>query len=179
MASVYRLLDEAGVAGDLAAPAEPALAVDLLLYDPGVVASAATEQLAAVDALAGGVASTPLGAERARLPVRFAEVGRVLAVDQIVPVGRLNGRPLGDEAVPVVARDHFGRAVERLLQPIAHVAERRHFPPTGANRARSRQTVALALRPHEVPHRLRHQRETGSPNRSEIVPFEKGGEEWG
>lgn len=151
---VDRLLDQAAFAGDLAAPPEPALAVDFLLDDPGVVSPAAAEQLAAVHTLAGGVAATPLSAQGPRLPVQLAEVGRVLAVDQIEPIRRLDGRPLGDEAVPVVARDHLRRAVERLLQPVPNVAERRHLPPTGANRARAGQPVTLALGPHEVAHRL-------------------------
>lgn len=168
--SVYRFLLQAGVASDFATPTEPALTVDLLLNDPGVVSPAATEQLTAIDTLAGGVAPSPLGAQRARFPVRFAEVRRVLAVDQIEPVGWFDGRPLGDEAVPVVARDHLRRAIKRLLQSIAHVAERRHFPPTGADRARSGQTVALALCPHEVPHCLWHQR-AHSRHRTRIAIF--------
>lgn len=54
----------------------------------------------------------------------------------------------------VVARNHLRCAVERLLQPVPNVAERRHLSPAGANRARAGQAVAFALGPHEVAHRL-------------------------
>ena len=154
--SVDRFLNQAGVASDLAAPSEPTFATDLLLDDPGVVASAAAEQLASVDTLACGVATASLRAQRASFSVRLAKVRRVLAVNQIESVRRLDGRPLRDEAVPVVARYHLRRAVERLFQPVPDVAERRHFPPAGTDRARPREPVALALRAHKVPDGLRH-----------------------
>lgn len=59
----------------------------------------------------------------------------------------------------VVPGYHLGRAVERLLEPVADLAKRRHLAPAGADRARARQTVALAFRSHEVADRLRKRRE--------------------
>lgn len=56
--------------------------------------------------------------------------------------------------MPVVARDHLGRAVERLLQTIADLPKRRHLAPTSAHRARAGEPVALALGPHKVSHGL-------------------------
>lgn len=58
---VDRLLDQAAFAGDLATPPEPALAVDLLFDDPGVVSPAAAKQLATVHPLACGVTAASLG----------------------------------------------------------------------------------------------------------------------
>lgn len=153
--SVDGLLDETRIARYLAAPAEPALAIDLLLDDPGVVAPAAAEELTALDPGTSSVALTARRPQGAGLPVRLAEVRRVLAVDQVEPTGRLDRRALGDEAVAVVAGDDLGRAVEGLLQAVADLPERRHLAPAGAHRAGAGEPVALALGPHEVAYGLR------------------------
>lgn len=154
-AAVDGLLDEARVTRDLAAPMEPAAAVDLVLDDLRVVASAAAEELTAVNSWTSRVALTTGRAQRARLPVRLAEVRRVLAVDEVESAGRLDRGTLGDEVVTVVAGDDLGRAVERLLQAVADLSERWHLAPTSAHRTRTREPVALALGPHEVPYGLR------------------------
>lgn len=150
-------LYETGLASDLATISEPALTIDLLLDYPRVVAPTATEELATFDARTGGVATPSDSTERSRLPIRLAEIRRVLAINQIESTGWLDGRTLGDEAVPVVARYHLRRPVERLLQTIADLAKGRHLSPAGAHAARARQPVALALDRHEIPHRLRRQ----------------------
>lgn len=134
---------------------ESAAAVDLLLDDFRIVASAAAEELTAVDPGTSRVALTTDRAQRAGLPVRLAEVRRVFAVDEIESAGRLDRGTFGDEAVAVVAGDDLGRAVEGLLQAVADLPERRHLAPTSAHRARAREPVALALGPHEVPYGLR------------------------
>lgn len=154
-ASVDRLLDEARVTRDLATPPEPTLAVDLLLYDPGVVAPAAAEELTALDPGTSRVALTTCRAQRAGFPIRLAKVRRILAVDQVESTGWLDRGTLGDEAVAVVAGDDLGRAVERLLQSVADLPERRHLAPAGAHRAGAGQSVALALGSHEIAHGLR------------------------
>lgn len=154
-AGVDGLLDEARIARHLAAPPEPALAVDLLLDDSSVVAPAAAEQLTALDPGTSRVALATGRPQRAGLPIRLAEVRRVLAVDQVEPTGRLDRRALGNEAVPVVAGDDLGRAVEGLLQAVADLPERRHLAPTSAHRAGAGEPVALALGPHEIPYSLR------------------------
>lgn len=172
------------VASDLATPSESTFATDLLLDDPRVVSPAATEELASIHSLTGGVASSSLRTQRARFSVRLAEVGRVLAVNQIESVRWLDGRPLGDEAVPVVARYHLGRAVERLFQPVPHVPERWHFPPTGSNRARSGETVTLAFRAHKLPDGLsvvvyrRTRRRERKKQKTEVVVGAKLLESW-
>lgn len=42
-AGIDGIFDDAGVAGDFAAPLEPALTIDLLLYEFRIVTSAATK----------------------------------------------------------------------------------------------------------------------------------------
>lgn len=141
---------EARLAGDLAAPPEAALAVDLLPDGARVVAATTAEEFAALDARRGGVADATGSAQRPRASVRRAEVGRVLRVHEVRPLRLLDGLTLGHEGAAVVARNDFGGAVEALLEAVAHVAEGRHLPPAGAQGARPRQAVALALRAHEV-----------------------------
>jgi hypothetical protein len=52
--------------------------------------------------------------------------------------------------VAVIAGNNFRSTVEALFETVTDVAERRHLAPTSTHCARSRQTVALAVRPHEV-----------------------------
>lgn len=73
-ASVDSRLDEARVARDLATPPKPALTVDLLLHDPGVVTPAAAEELTALDPGTSRVALTTYRTQRAGLPVQLAKV---------------------------------------------------------------------------------------------------------
>lgn len=161
-ARIERLFNDASVAGYVAAPPEPALAVDLLLDDPRVVAPSAAEQLAAVDTLRRRVALSALCAQCAGLTIRPAKVRRILAVDEVEATRRFDRQTLGDEAVTVVARYDLGRSIERLLQPVAHLAERRHLAPAGAHCTRARETVALALGAHEVSHCLFEKKESFS-----------------
>lgn len=130
------------------------MAIYLLAYDPGVVPSSAAKQLASVDTLRCGVALSSLSAKRPGFTVGPAEVGRVLAVDEVEASWRLYGLTLGYEAVAVVPGYDLGRPVEGLLETVADLAERRHLAPAGAHRARARQPVTLAFRPHEVSDRL-------------------------
>jgi hypothetical protein len=58
------------------------------------------------------------------------------------------------ETPPVVGRQHFDSSVKVLLEPIAYVSERWHFTPARPQRARTRQTMTLALQPHVILHRL-------------------------
>lgn len=140
------------VARHLTAPTKPTLAVHFLAHRTGVVATTAAQQFTAFYTRRRGIAFAALRAQRAGLPVRLAEVGRLFRVDQVRPTGRLDGRPFGNEMVAVVARYHLGSAVESLLQPVAHVAERWHLPPARPQRARSRQAVAFTLRVHQMLH---------------------------
>lgn len=142
------------VTRDFATPAKPTLAVHFLADGAGIVPATAAQQFTSFDARRRSVALSALRAQRPGLPVRLAEVGRLFRVDQIRPAGRLNGRAFGNEAVSVVAWYHFGSAVEPLLETVAHVAESWHLAPARPQRTRSGQAVTLALRVHQMLHRL-------------------------
>ena len=144
------VFDPARPARHLAAPLEAAVAVDLGPSRPRLVASTAAEQFAAVDAGRGAVALAAGRAQRARESVLAAIVGRFLRVDEVLLSRRLDARPFRYDGLAVVARDHFGRPVEFVLEPDGHVAENGQLPPAGPKGAGSRQAVAFAFRPHVV-----------------------------
>lgn len=68
---------------DVAAPVEDAVALLLALLSPGVVATPAAQQVAALDAVRRHVAGPVASPEGAGLWVGLAEVGRALVVDQV------------------------------------------------------------------------------------------------
>lgn len=113
-----------------------------------VEAPAAAEDAAALLPLRGVVAGPALSAERTQRGVGQAEEGRLLRVHQVHLAWWLDGLSLRHEALAVVAGYHLGRAVETLLQAVAHLPERRHLSRAGLQGARARQAVALALRAH-------------------------------
>lgn len=154
-ASVDSLLNKTRIARDFATPPEPTLTIDLLLDDSGVVASAAAEKLTALDPRTSRVTLTTRRPQGAGLPVRLAEVRRVLAVDQVESTGRLDRGALSNETVAVVARNDFGCAVEGLLQAVADFPKRRHLAPASAHRAGAGEPVALTFGPHKVAYGLR------------------------
>lgn len=93
------------------------------------VASAAAQDAAALLGEGGVDAGAALGAERAERVVRQAEMRRLLRVHQVHLARGLYRRVLRHEALAVVAGDHLGRAVEALLQTVAHLPEGGHLAP--------------------------------------------------
>lgn len=142
----------------LATPLESTMTINFFLDDFRIVAPTAAEQLATVDSLARGVALSTLRTEDSGFAIGATEVRRILAVDEVESTRWFDGMTLGYEAVAVVARDDLGRAVERLLQSVADLTERRHFSPTGPHCARARETVTFALGFHEVSNGLGRRR---------------------
>lgn len=114
------------------------------------VTPVATEDAATLLAQRGRVALPTFRPEGAEGGVGGAERRRVLGVDEVELAGRLDGLAVRYEALAVVAGDHLGCAVEALLESVADVPEVRHLPPTGAQRAGSRETVAFAFCAHVV-----------------------------
>lgn len=113
LAGVYIIDSDALLAADVAAPVEDAVALLLPLLRPRVVATATAEQITAVDAVGGDIASPVPGAERARLWVGLTKVGGVLIVDQVPLSGRLEERVLGPQSLhpasglPVLLHHHL------------------------------------------------------------------------
>lgn len=60
----------------------------------------------------------------------------------------------GYKGLPIIAAHHLGSTVEALQEAVAHFAEMRHLFPARAQRARTRQSVALAFSPHVELHGL-------------------------
>lgn len=159
---MYRLHDLARLANHFAAPEEPALAV---LFDGDLrlgVTPPAAQKVAAPHAHRVRVALSPSSADGADLAVPLAEVWRLLGVDEVLVGGGLDGVGLRDEGLAVVGDDHLEGPLELVLESVPHVPEDRHLPPAGLERARARQSMALALPPHVAHHRLGTERTMGT-----------------
>ena len=137
-----------------AAPVEAAQAVLLELQRLVAVSALAAQQVTATHVHGGAVAGAAARAQRARLAVGLAEVGRLGRVDEVLAVGGLDVVAHGDQRLAVVATHHLGGAFEALQQPVAHLTERCHLLPARAQRARARQPVALTLHAHVELHCL-------------------------
>lgn len=81
LAGVHIIDSDALLAADIAAPVEDAVAFLFPLLRPRVVATATAQQIAAIDAMGGDIASPVPGAKGARLWVGLTKVGGVLIVD--------------------------------------------------------------------------------------------------
>lgn len=154
MARVDNTPVDARIARDVTTPLKPTPAVDRLVDRLLAVAPVAAEQIAPVHPLRCGVALSTPSAQRAHLQIGFAKVRRILRVDEIGPVGWLDGLLFGQEALAVVAGNDFGSAVEFVLQFVTDLAKRGHLQPARLERARARQAVALALRFHVILYSL-------------------------
>lgn len=82
-AGVHVVDPDALLTADVAAPVEDTVALLLSLLSPGVVTSAAAQQVTPVDAVGRQVADAVTGAKGTGLRVGVAEVGRGLIVNQI------------------------------------------------------------------------------------------------
>lgn len=173
----------------LATPVEGAVAPFHHEHSLSPVAAAAAHEVAPVDADAGVVAGAPVRAGDAEPRVLLAEPGRRLVVHQVLAARRLvvgvvrpqlesvavaARHPVRRRVVPlrrrlqVSVRHHDPRrAVEAVLQRVAHRAEARQPHPASLHRARARHPVALALLPHLRLHVLRKKR----PNKTSYNLF--------
>lgn len=138
-----------------AAPVEATQAVLLKHHRLLPVAALAAQQVAPADVHGRAVTHAAPGSQRPGFPIRQAEIGRLVRVDQILLVRRLDVLADGDQSLSVVASHHLGGAVEAFQQAVAHLAEMGHLLPARPQRTRARQAVALTLRPHVELHRLR------------------------
>ena len=144
------------LAAHVAAPVEDAVTLLLPFLSPGVVATTAAQQVAAIDPVGGDVARSVPRPKRARLWVGLAKIGGVLIVDQI-PLRRwLEKSVLGPKSFypsprfPVLFNHHLRGAVVFVLQVVTDCPEIRLGPPAGLDLAASRETVALALQVHVI-----------------------------
>ena len=146
---------------DVAAPVEDAVALLLAFLSPGVVAAAAAQQVAALDAVRRHVAGPVARPEGAGLRVGLTEVGRALVVDQVALRGvfeevvldpqRLHPAP----GLAVLLHHHLRGAVVLVLQVVAQHAEVGLRPPARLHLAASWQAVTLAAQVHVVQDGLR------------------------
>lgn len=93
------------------------------------VAALAAQQIAAADVHGRAVAHASPRPQGTRFPIRQAEIGRLVRVDQILLIGRFYVLAHGDQGLSVVAPHHLGRTVESLQQVVAHLTEGRHLLP--------------------------------------------------
>lgn len=89
LACVHVVHAHALLTADVAAPVEDAVALLFALLSPGVVAAAAAQQVAALDAVRRHVAGSVTRPKGAGLRVGLAEVRRALVVDQVALGGVL------------------------------------------------------------------------------------------
>lgn len=124
------------LAADVTAPVEDAVALLLALLSPGVVAAAAAQEVAALDAVRRHVADPVASPERAGLRVGLAEVRRAFVVDQVALGGVLEEGVLDPEGLhpaprlAVLLHHHLRGAVVLVLQVVAQRAEVGLRPPT-------------------------------------------------
>ena len=118
------------------------------------VASPAAHDIASVHRRRPRTADAIARAQRAVLPVVFTVARRRFRVDEVLDAVRFHVVGGGQEARAVVRDRHDRRAVVESLQTTSDVTKYRKLSPAGLQRAGSGQTVALADRPHVVPHRL-------------------------
>lgn len=127
--------DHTFLALDHAAPVEATQTVFLEHHRLLPVAAFAAQQVAAADVHGRAVAYASPRPQRTRLPVGRTEVGRLVRVDQVLLVWRLDVVAHGDEGLAVVAAHHLGSAVEALQQAVTHLPEVRHLLPARAQGA--------------------------------------------
>lgn len=98
---------------DVAAPVEDAVTLLFASLRPGVVSSAAAQQLAPIDAVRRQVTRAILCPKRTRLRVRLTEVGRTLVIDEVCFHGRFKECVFGPQGfdppprLPVFLHHHF------------------------------------------------------------------------
>lgn len=144
------------LAAHVAAPVEDAVTLLLPFLSPGVVATTAAQQVAAINPVGGDVACSVPRPKGARLWVGLAKIRGVLVVDQIPLRWWLEKSILGPKSFypsprfSVLFNHHLGGAVIFILQVVTNCPEIRLGPPAGLDLAASRETVALALQVHVI-----------------------------
>lgn len=141
LAGVHVVDADALLAAHIAAPVEDAVTLLLPLLRPCVVATATAEQVAAINAVGGDIASSVPGAEGACLRVGLAKVGGVLIVDQVPLSGRFEECVLGAEGLhpaaglAVLLYHHLRGTVIFVLKEVTNGTEVRLCPPAGLDLA--------------------------------------------
>ena len=145
---------------DVTAPVENTVALLLSPFGPGVVPSAAAEEVAAVNAVWCQVADPISGAEGARLRIGVTEIGRGVIINQIPLCWGLEVVVLGSQGLHpstglLVFLHHLLRgAVVLVLHVVSNNSEVRLRPPAGFDLTASREPVALTLQEHFIVKRL-------------------------
>ena len=145
----------------MAAPVELAVALPGAGVLVRVVAPPAAHQVTALRALGSPVALSPHRAQRPRLRVVVAVVGRPLQVHQVLPA-RLAVLPLGPlqhegdgrAGPPAQVRLHQLGFLVALADVVADLPEGRQGGPARLHGAGAGHPVTLAFRPHAALHRL-------------------------
>lgn len=145
---------------DVTAPVKNTVALLLSPLGPGVVTSAAAEEVAAVYAMRSQVADPISGAEGARLRIGVTEIGRGFIINQISLCWGLEVVVLGSQGLhpstglPVFLHHHLRGAVVLVLHVVSNNSEVRLRPPAGFDLTASREPVALTLQEHVIIKRL-------------------------
>lgn len=153
-ARVQVIHSHALLTADVTAPVENTVALLLSPFSPGVVTSAAAEQVAAIYAVRRQVADPISGAEGARLRIGVAEIGRGFIINQISLCWGLEVVVLGSQGLhpstglPVLLHHHLRGAVVLVLHVVSNNSEVRLRPPAGFDFTASREPVALTLQEH-------------------------------
>lgn len=152
----------AGVALDVAAPQELAVALPNVGVLVGVVSPAAAHQVATVGLQGRLVAQAPLRPHAASQLVGLAVVGRSLDVDQlrvfrlVVGVGSLDLEESGTLVAAGPNRLHVNRLVVLVFQEVSQLPELGKCHPASLGGAGPRNAVALALQTHSLLQDLQH-----------------------
>ena len=152
---MVRLEQGALVAGDLAAPAEAAPAVDGRVELHGGVAATAAHPLTAAVLLE---TPAPLRTQTAQPTIRLAERWTFLGEDESLAEA-LADALCRRQTFAVIAGHHLDGPVKAGPQPVADLAELGHPSPARAPGARARQAVTFAREIHVPPDRLRAEEE--------------------
>lgn len=159
---------------DFTAPVESASASFDHFLHFRFVASTATHQIASVDADRRLVTDASLRPGDAQFQILFAEIRRILVVNQIFLARRFVFGVVGFQLVVVlfpsvtgrpsgVADQDAGSSVETIFQIIAHYPEERQSHPASPDRTRAAHSVTFAFLSHfsrDVLKKIDKKRET-------------------
>lgn len=166
LACVHVIDAHALLAADIAAPVKDAVTLLFALLSPGVVAAAAAQQVAALDAVWRHIADSVARPKGAGLRVGLTEVGRALVVDQVALSGVLEEGVLDPQRLhpasrlTVLLHHHLWGAVILVLQVVTQHAEVRLRPPARLHLTASWQAVTFAAQVHVVQDGLRNTEDT-------------------
>lgn len=144
------------VAADVAAPVENAVTLLLSFLSPGIVTSAAAQEVTAVYAMRRQITAAIPSPKGAGFGIRVAEIGRSFVVNEITLCRGFKVVELGSQGLHpstgllMFLHHHLRGTVVLILHVITNDSEIRLRPPACLDLTATRQTMALTFQKHIV-----------------------------